>query len=202
MFALETGTPSTQHGTDKEKNKPASRQRRVRRPPLIPAPSVSGALSPIGPLKPESKFLLDHYLHRTGKMASAHVGHYTPFTDALLPIAHNSSPVLLDSILAFSSFHLRTSGSNFSSVNTLEHHALALRSLKYGLTRYSRGDKEMGIQLFLSMLMLCCVEVGAASLTFCQLINLDVANLNLPQARQWPMRKLLPSPDRPSKPSS
>lgn len=94
-------------------------------------------------------------------MASAHVGTYTPFTDALLPIA-DASTMLLNSILTFSSFHLAASGSNVAPANTLEQQALALRSLKYGVTRYSRGDRDSGIQLFLSMLMLCCVEVCAA----------------------------------------
>ncbi|KAM0283121.1 hypothetical protein ACHAQH_002601 [Verticillium albo-atrum] len=92
-------------------------------------------------------------------MASAHVGTYTPFTDALLPIAH-ASAMLLDSVLTFSSFHLAASSPSITTVNTLEQQALALRSLKYGITRYSRGDKDFGIPLFLSMLVLCCVELA------------------------------------------
>lgn len=103
---------------------------------------------------------MDHYLHRTGKKASAHIGDYTPFTDSLLPITH-SSDMLLESILTFSSFHLAATGSKSSRVKTFEHHALALRSVKYGLTQFAGGDMEMGVQLFLSMLMLCCVEVCA-----------------------------------------
>lgn len=96
-------------------------------------------------------------------MASAHIGDYAPFTDSLLPIAH-ASDMLLESILTFSSFHLTATGSQFSPVLTMEHQALALRQLKVGLTRYDCGDKDVGIQLFLSMLMLCCVEVGSHQL--------------------------------------
>ena len=110
-------------------------------------------------LKSESKYLLNHYLHQTGKMASGHVGDYTPFVDALLPIAHESD-ALLESILTFSSFHLAARGSDILFVNAAQHHALALRNLKLGLTRYAGGDFEVGMQLFLSMLMLCCVEVS------------------------------------------
>lgn len=99
-------------------------------------------------------------------MASAHIGHYTPFTHALLPIAHTSSAVLLNSILAFSSFYLIKSGSSFAPVSTLEHHAPALRSLKYSLTQYSRGDRDIGIQLFLSMLILYCVEVSSGLFSY------------------------------------
>ena len=109
-------------------------------------------------MRRESKYLLDHYLHRTGRMASAHVGDYTPFTHSILPVA-NSSDMLLDAVLTFSSFHLSVRTSNFNAVDTLEQHALALRGLQSGVTKYSSGDRETGLQLFLSLLMLCCVEV-------------------------------------------
>jgi hypothetical protein len=119
------------------------------------------SLSLSGPLRPESRYLLDHYLHSTGKKASAHVGNqgkYTPFTDALMPVA-NESAMLFESILTFSCFHLAANNSSLSMVDTLEQHSVALQSLKYGITKYSKGDRVFGIQLFLSMLMLTCTEV-------------------------------------------
>lgn len=125
---------------------------------------VLGPLSLTGPLRPGSRYLLDHYLHSTGKKASAHVGNYTPFTDALMPIA-DASAMLFESILTFSCFHLAANGSVVSPVNMLEQHGLALKSLKYGITRYSHGDKDFGIPLFLSMLMLTCTEVSGPFLS-------------------------------------
>lgn len=157
MFSVETRIPPQKPGRAGGEPNSTCKRRRVRRSTLALS-VIPNMLSPVGPMRTESKFLLDHYLHRTGKMASAHIGRYTPFIDALVPIAHTST-VLLDSILAFSSFHLTSSGSSVSPVNTLEHQALALRGLKYGITRYSRGDQDFGIPLFLSMLMMCCVEV-------------------------------------------
>ena len=109
----------------------------------------------------QSKYLLDHYAHRTGKLASAHVGSFMPFTEALLPMAH-SSDMILESILTFSSFHLPPSNFAASAVEAFEHQAEALRRLKRGLTEYASGNREIGPQLFLSMVMFCCVEVGAS----------------------------------------
>lgn len=129
----------------------------------------------------DQKYLLDHYLHRTGKMASAHVGNYTPFTDSLLPITHVSE-MLLESILTFSSYHLAATGMDSSPVKTLEHQALALRNVKYSLTRYAGGDIEVGVQLFLSMLMLCCVEV-CPNPPF-PVISSDLTLINL-EACEW-----------------
>lgn len=109
----------------------------------------------------QSKYLLDHYAHRTGKLASAHVGNFMPFTETLLPMVHSSN-IILESILTFSSFHLPPSNSAAGAVDAFEHQALALRSLKFGITQYASGNREVGPQLFLSMVMLCCVEVSVA----------------------------------------
>lgn len=109
-------------------------------------------------MPPESRLLLEHYLHRTGKLASAHIGSAKPFIDFLLPIAH-SSDVLLEAILTFSSSHLAARNCQKSLVGQFEHHAVALRALKFGVTAYASGNREIGIELFLSMLILCCVEV-------------------------------------------
>ncbi|KAL2862494.1 Zn(II)2Cys6 transcription factor [Aspergillus lucknowensis] len=156
IFAVDSKDASSRRDEPNAESDPAPP--RAKRLPAALS-SVPGALSATAHLSRESKFLLDHYLHRTGKMASAHVGTYTPFTDALLPIA-DASTMLLDSILAFSSFHLATTGSNVSPVSLFEQQGLALRTLKYGITQYSHGDKDAGIQVFLSMLMLCCVELA------------------------------------------
>lgn len=157
MFAVKSDWPSTQAVQLEDES--CFQPRHVNS--LSPALQVPLALSPTVALSPESKYLLDHYLHRTGKMASAHIGAFTPFTDSLLPIAHSSN-VLLESMLTFSSFHLAARAPHTPPVNTFEHHALALRSVKLGITQYASGDKEAGLQLFLSMVMLCCVEVCAA----------------------------------------
>ncbi|EEY22927.1 conserved hypothetical protein [Verticillium alfalfae VaMs.102] len=156
IFAVEPQGRLRKHTRAKNESETARRHARLLKKDLT---SIPRTLPSHGSLRPESKFLLDHYLHRTGKMASAHVGTYTPFTDALLPIAH-ASAMLLDSVLTFSSFHLAASSPSNTTVNTLEQQALALRSLKYGITRYSRGDEDFGIPLFLSMLLLCCVELA------------------------------------------
>ncbi|RNJ57064.1 hypothetical protein D7B24_006456 [Verticillium nonalfalfae] len=156
IFAVEPQDHLQKHTQAKNESETARRCARLLKEDLT---SIPRTLPSNGSLRPESKFLLDHYLHRTGKMASAHVGTYTPFTDALLPIAH-ASDMLLDSVLTFSSFHLAASSPSNTTVNTLEQQALALRSLKYGITRYSRGDEDFGIPLFLSMLLLCCVELA------------------------------------------
>ncbi|OBT75913.1 hypothetical protein VF21_04368 [Pseudogymnoascus sp. 05NY08] len=121
--------------------------------------SPSGFLSPVSYMPPESRFLLEHYLHRTGKLASAHIGSARPFIDSLLPVAH-SSDVLLEAILTFSSSHLAAGNCHQSLVAQFEHHAVALRALKFGVTTYANGNREIGIELFLSMLILCCVELA------------------------------------------
>ena len=143
------------------KVKPASPLRPRARISPQTLPPVLSPLSLSGTLRPGSRYLLDHYLHSTGKKASAHVGNhgsYTPFTDALMPVA-NDSAMLFEAILTFSCFHLAANSSTLSVVDTLEQHSIALQSLKYGITRYSSNDRVFGIQLFLSMLMLTCTEV-------------------------------------------
>jgi hypothetical protein len=163
MFSITSDYQS--HDADGSQAKPGSPARcRARRSPqtLSETPSpLKMSLSLSGALRPGSRYLLDHYLHSTGKKASAHVGNqgkYTPFTDALMPVA-NESTMLFESILTFSCFHLAANSSSLSMVDTLEQHSVALQSLKHGITKYSKGDRIFGIQLFLSMLMLTCTEV-------------------------------------------
>lgn len=106
----------------------------------------------------ESRFLYDHYLHRTALMLSATRKELNPFVNVLLPIA-TWSDLVLQSVLALSGMHFGEEKSTDHMVATYEHYAQALRSLKYGLTKFVSGQTELALELFTTTLIFCFMEV-------------------------------------------
>lgn len=112
-------------------------------------------------LPPESRLLLEHYVHKTGVLSTAHIRTFTPFVDTLVPIAASNN-VLLQSMLALSGFHLSQHSGSFHAETKYNHLAQSLQGLKCGLTKYATGDAALGLQLFLSIVILCINEVCMA----------------------------------------
>ncbi|RJE27590.1 C6 transcription factor [Aspergillus sclerotialis] len=127
---------------------------------LVLSPAVSMP-SFCSMLPPESKLLLEHYVHKTGVLSTAHIRTFTPFVDTLVPIAASNN-VLLQSMLALSGFHLSQHSTCSYDKTKYNHLAQSLQGLKYGLTKYATGDTALGLQLFLSIIILCINELVTA----------------------------------------
>lgn len=131
---------------------------------LVPSVSVSMP-SFWSTLPPDSRFLLEHYIHKTGVLSTAHIRNFAPFVGTLLPVAV-SNEVLLQSMLAFSGSHLSQYSTSYNGKAQYKHLAQSLQGLKLGLTQYATGDRSVGLQLFLSIVILCITEVCASAISF------------------------------------
>lgn len=108
--------------------------------------------------RPESSFLHEHYLNRTAPMLSATQTGQSPFVKVLLPMAAWSD-MILQGVLALSGVHFETQMPANHLVATYEHFAQALRGLKYGLTRFVSGQTELALELLVTTLLFCFIEV-------------------------------------------
>ncbi|OAL40444.1 hypothetical protein AYO20_00180 [Fonsecaea nubica] len=107
---------------------------------------------------PESKFLHDHYLHRTACALSAAQKGQSPFVNLLLPLA-SCSDLILQAVLSLSGVHFgEEDKSSQQAVVTYGHYAQALRGLKYGLTKFASGQTDLALELLLATLLLCFIE--------------------------------------------
>ena len=96
-------------------------------------------------------------------MLSATNGDQNPFENILLSIAA-SSDMVLQAVLALSGMHLSGEKSTELVVATHEHYALALRGLKYGLTKFVNGKTELALELTVTTLLFCFLEVWKPSI--------------------------------------
>lgn len=92
-------------------------------------------------------------------MLSATPLDHSPFINILLPIAAWSDMVM-QAVLALSGVHAAAHQvRSIHTIATYEHLAQALRGLKYGLTKFVAGNTELGLELTLTALLLCFIEV-------------------------------------------
>lgn len=107
--------------------------------------------------RPESQFLFTHFLHRTAGVLSVSKGH-NPFVDVLVPVALQSDMVL-QALLTLSGVHLLQGGTQCYGAATWEHQAQALRSLKYGVTKFVMSETDLAYSLSICTLIFCFIEV-------------------------------------------
>jgi hypothetical protein len=91
-------------------------------------------------------------------MLSATPTEHSPFVKILLPIAAWSD-IVLQAVLALSGVHFEAQKSANRVVATYEHFAQALRGLKYGLTKFVSGQTELAMELVVTTLLFCFIEV-------------------------------------------
>lgn len=81
--------------------------------------------------------------------------------------------MVLQAVLALSGVHFERHSPEKHIVATYEHFAQALRSLKYGLTRFVAGQTDLALELSVTTLLFCFIEVCQISGTmFCCLTGL------------------------------
>lgn len=117
-----------------------------------PPPSVFGALS-----HSTSRVLFEYYYHKTASHVSAHPHDFNPFIKHLMPLAV-SHDLILQSLLAWSGSHLSIISIEVKAT-TCMHYAQAIQGIKHGLTKYATGQEDMIMELLISTLMLCFIEV-------------------------------------------
>ncbi len=118
-----------------------------------PQHSVYGALA-----HPTSRILFEYYYHKTASHVSAHPQNFNPFIKQLMPWAV-SNDLILQSLLAWSGSHLSIISTEVKETTCL-HYAQAIRGIKYGLTKHAAGEEDVVMQLLISTLMLCFIEVS------------------------------------------
>lgn len=72
--------------------------------------------------------------------------------------------MVLQAVLALSGVHFGEEKSSHHVVATYEHYAQALRSLKYGLTKFVTGQPELALELLVTTLLFCFMEVSVSDL--------------------------------------
>lgn len=109
---------------------------------------------------PISLLLYQHWVERTGNVMSAHRGKFNAFQTELPRLAVAYPDTVLQSLLACSGIHY-CNGSKTAEIeaSTWTHLGLALRSLKYGLTKLVSNPGTDPIPLLATALVLCFVEV-------------------------------------------
>lgn len=117
---------------------------------------------------PNSQFLFSHFIERTAPAVSTLSQGSNPFLQVLLPVALRSDMVL-QATLALSGIHHLEEGCHSYSQTTWEHYAQALRSLKYGLTRFAVVDQVLALPLSICTLLFCFMEVhGVLAVAECK----------------------------------
>lgn len=107
---------------------------------------------------PESQFLFTHFLHCTAGVLSVKSQGPNPFVDVLVPVALQSDMVL-QALLTLSGVHLLQKGSHCYDLTIWEHQAQALRSLKYGVTKFVMSEDDLAYSLSICTLIFCFIEV-------------------------------------------
>lgn len=108
---------------------------------------------------PGAQRLYQHFCESTATMLAARPTPQNPFATSLLPLAVTHDYVM-HAVLAISGSHYASSRRD-DSIYPLaqEHYAVALRSAKHQITRFSRGMCEDPAALVALLLMLCQFEV-------------------------------------------
>ena len=111
---------------------------------------------------PSSRILFEHYIDNTSQLLCTIQGPENPFITCVMPLARTDS-MIMDCVLAISGAHLvcGTSGADIQ-LASLTHYALALRQFKHALTKTVSGKVLKPVNLLLTALMLCLVEVSIA----------------------------------------
>lgn len=126
--------------------------------PLSPRFPESFSTSPLK--NPSSKILFEHYVSETSHLLSSIRGPDNPFIRCVLPFAQVDSMVM-DSVLALSGAHLCSTSSNPDvQLASTTRYALVLRQFKHTLTQLTLGKVSKPVNLLLTALMLCQIEVG------------------------------------------
>ncbi|KMP07205.1 hypothetical protein CISG_06823 [Coccidioides immitis RMSCC 3703] len=108
---------------------------------------------------PISLLLYQHWVERTGDVMSAHRGKLNAFKTELPRLAIAYPDTVLQSLLACSGIHYCNAGRTPDiETSTWTHLGLALRSLKYGLTKLVANPGTDPIPLLATALVLCFVE--------------------------------------------
>lgn len=108
---------------------------------------------------PGAQLLFQHFYESTANMLAARPAPQNPYTTSLLPLAV-AHDYVMHAVLATSGSHYASSKRNESAYPLAqEHYAIALRSAKYQITRFSRGTCEHPAALVALLLMLCQYEV-------------------------------------------
>jgi hypothetical protein len=110
-------------------------------------------------IKPEHEFIYRNYVTRTANTVSTLQNTENPFINILVPMAASDS-VVLDSVLALSAVHLWKGPQPTAGAEQLmsTYETLAIRGLKYGLTKTMSGDR-LETSLIVAALLLSLVEV-------------------------------------------
>ncbi|KAK4225458.1 C6 zinc finger domain protein [Podospora fimiseda] len=124
---------------------------------LHPQPTLSVPL--LLQRRPGSKFLYDHYLHRTARSISVLPSSSNPFVNILVPIATEFEPAL-HAILALSGIHCGTESCNTAAALAAhEHCVLGLRALKFELTKFAAGNTDSAFGILVTILVFCLIEI-------------------------------------------
>jgi len=108
---------------------------------------------------PGARRLYQHFYESTAAMLAARPTPQNPFATSLLPLAVTHDYVM-HAVLAISGSHYASSRRDDSTYPLAqEHYAVALRSAKHQITRFSRGICEDPAALVALLLMLCQFEV-------------------------------------------
>ncbi len=148
--------------------------------PIIPSPAnhirypeMFGTASLKGP---SSRILFEHYINNTSQLLCTIRGPENPFITCVIPLARTDS-MIMDCVLAISGAHLgcAASGPDIQLASST-HYALALRQFKHTLTKTVSGKDLKPVNLLLTALMLCHVEVCTVFLISQQSITLGTCN--------------------------
>ncbi|KAK3997957.1 C6 zinc finger domain protein [Cladorrhinum sp. PSN332] len=111
--------------------------------------------------RPGSKFLYDHYLHRTARSISVLPTSCNPFVNILVPIATEFEPAL-HAVLALSGIHYAAESRHVEApwmTAAHEHCVLGLRALKFELTKFAAGKKDSAFGILVTILVFCLIEI-------------------------------------------
>jgi Fungal specific transcription factor domain/Fungal Zn(2)-Cys(6) binuclear cluster domain len=108
-----------------------------------------------------SRILFEHYINNTSHLLCTIRGPENPFITCVIPLAR-TDPMIMDCVLAISGAHLGCAASDPEiPLASSTHYALALRQFKHTLTQTASGKGLKPVNLLLTALMLCHVEVSA-----------------------------------------
>lgn len=114
---------------------------------------------------PTTQILFDFYMHETSQLLSIQRGPWNPFITCVIPLARSHS-MIMDSVLALGGAHLchTMDGADMKSASST-HYTLAVRQLKYELTRINQGIETDPTRLLLTIMLLSTAEVSPFSRT-------------------------------------
>jgi len=110
---------------------------------------------------PSSRILFEHYINNTSQLLCTIPGPENPFVTCVIPLAR-TDPMIMDCVLAISGAHLQCALSDPEiQLASSAHYALALRSFKHTLTKIVSGKVLQPVNVLLTALLLCHIEVSA-----------------------------------------